>query len=134
VLIVEDNADARRVMCKLLQLWGHQVDVAEDGPRGIEVACRVRPEIALVDVGLPRVDGYEVARQVRACLGDSIRLIALTGYGQPEDRARALDAGFDLHLVKPVNPQHLSSVLSNPDDASGFAAGAAVPAGQGSGA
>jgi CheY-like chemotaxis protein/anti-sigma regulatory factor (Ser/Thr protein kinase) len=125
VLVVEDNADARGVMRRLLQLWGHTVDVAEDGPRGIELACAVRPELALVDVGLPGLDGYEVARQVRARLGESIRLIALTGYGQPEDRARALEAGFDLHLVKPVNPQQLSAVLADPDKLSALAAHAA---------
>jgi signal transduction histidine kinase/CheY-like chemotaxis protein len=115
VLVIEDNADARGVMRRLLTLWGHKVDVAEDGPRGVDVACSIRPELALIDVGLPGLDGYEVARRVRSCLGDRIRLIALTGYGQPEDRARALDAGFDLHLVKPVNPQLLRTVLANPD-------------------
>jgi two-component system, sensor histidine kinase len=111
ILIVEDQADARRALQRLLQLWGYEVDVAEDGIRGVEVASSSPPNIALVDVGLPGLDGYEVARRVRQTLGNSVRLIALTGYGQPEDRDRAYAAGFDLHLVKPVDRDSLSRSL-----------------------
>jgi CheY-like chemotaxis protein len=80
--------------------------------RGVEAAANNPPEIALVDVGLPGLDGYEVARRLRAAMGRSVRLIALTGYGQPEDRERAFDAGFDLHLVKPVDRDQLSDALT----------------------
>jgi signal transduction histidine kinase/CheY-like chemotaxis protein len=107
VLIVEDIADSRKALRVLLQLCGHVVEVAEDGLEGVEKAVRTRPEIALVDIGLPKLDGYQVAREIRSSLGASIRLIALTGYGQPDDQQRALEAGFDLHLTKPVDPQHL---------------------------
>jgi CheY-like chemotaxis protein/anti-sigma regulatory factor (Ser/Thr protein kinase) len=111
ILVVEDQADARRALQRLLQLWGHQVDVAEDGLRGVEMAMNNPPELALVDVGLPGLDGYEVARRIRTSMGKSVRLIALTGYGQPEDRERAFDAGFDLHLVKPVDRDQLSDAI-----------------------
>jgi signal transduction histidine kinase/ActR/RegA family two-component response regulator len=111
ILVVEDQADARRALQRLLEIWGHKVDVAEDGVRGVDAATANPPEIALVDVGLPGLDGYEVARRLRATMGKSIRLIALTGYGQPEDRDRAFDAGFDMHLVKPVDRDQLSDAL-----------------------
>jgi len=112
VLIVEDNADSRETLRTLLSLWGHQVDVAETGPRGVEKALATPPEVALVDIGLPDLDGYQVAEQVRARGGDNIFLIALTGYGQQEDRRRALRAGFNAHLVKPVDPKELARLLS----------------------
>jgi signal transduction histidine kinase/ActR/RegA family two-component response regulator len=112
VLIVEDAADARKAMATLLKLWGHRVDAAEDGNDGVRRAIEWRPDVALVDIGLPGIDGYEVARQIRALLGDRIHLIALTGYGQAEDKRKALEAGFDRHLVKPVDPRTLAEVLS----------------------
>jgi signal transduction histidine kinase len=112
VLIVEDNADSRETLRTLLSLWGHQVDVADTGPRGVEKALAAPPEVALVDIGLPDLDGYQVAEQVRARGGDEIYLIALTGYGQQEDRRRALNAGFNAHLVKPVDPKELARLLS----------------------
>ncbi|HYO10726.1 MAG TPA: hybrid sensor histidine kinase/response regulator [Tepidisphaeraceae bacterium] len=108
ILIIEDQPDARRALQRLLQIWGHQVDVAEDGPAGVSAAVAAPPDVAFVDVGLPGIDGYEVARRIRAQLGPSVRLIALTGYGQPEDRDRAYRAGFDLHLVKPVDRDQLA--------------------------
>lgn len=119
VLIIEDQADARRALQRLLQIWGHHVDVAEDGPRGVEAAAKCSPDVAFVDVGLPGLDGYEVARRIRKELGSQIRLVALTGYGQPEDRERAFAAGFDEHLVKPVDRDDLArSVKHAPDNAS----------------
>jgi signal transduction histidine kinase len=114
VLIVEDNADARQVLKSLLELWGHEVTVAADGGAGIEAIDKYRPDIALVDIGLPITDGYEVARRLRTHgEREKLLLVALTGYGAAEQRARALDAGFDLHLVKPVEPEQLASIISH---------------------
>jgi signal transduction histidine kinase/DNA-binding response OmpR family regulator len=112
ILIVEDNEDARQMLKLLLTLAAHEVYDAPDAPSGIELAEAVEPEIALVDLGLPGVDGYEVARQLRARRGKDVYLIALSGYGQVEDRRRALEAGFDLHVVKPVDPARLSSLIA----------------------
>jgi signal transduction histidine kinase len=112
VLIVEDNRDAQQALQCLLELWGHEVLVADDGMSGCQSAVALRPEVALIDLGLPGIDGYEVARRVRAALGAATPLlIALTGYGAPEQRAQALAAGFDLHIVKPVEPDRLSMLL-----------------------
>jgi signal transduction histidine kinase/ActR/RegA family two-component response regulator len=112
VLVVEDNRDAQEALQCLLTLWGHEVLVAADGTSGYESAVALRPEVALIDLGLPGIDGYEVARKVRAALGSaSPLLIALTGYGAPEQRSQALAAGFDLHIVKPVEPDRLSMLL-----------------------
>ena len=113
ILIVEDGPDARLALGRLLEIWGHHVEVAEDGTRGVERAIAVRPEVALIDIGLPGLNGYEVAKRVRQVLGKTIRLIALTGYGQPDDHERARAAGFDQHLVKPVNPRLLSRLLED---------------------
>jgi CheY-like chemotaxis protein len=111
--VVEDQADSRETLKTLLTLWGHQVEVAENGRRGVEKALANQPEVALVDIGLPELDGYQVAEQVRAApTGDRIYLIALTGYGQPQDRKRALQAGFNAHLVKPVDPRELERLLA----------------------
>lgn len=115
ILIVEDNRDARDMLHYVLARAGHEVHEAEDGVEGLAAALRLQPDVALVDVGLPRLDGYEVARRVRAtperC---DMLLIALTGYGLAGDRDRALKAGFDLHLVKPVDPEKLLDVLRAP--------------------
>ena len=111
VLVVEDNDDAREMLRNLLHLFGHEVHEACDGTSAIEQARRLRPDAALIDIGLPGIDGYEVARRIRADVPGA-RLVALTGYGQPEDRERALAAGFDVHLVKPVDPEQLERLLS----------------------
>jgi CheY-like chemotaxis protein len=108
---VEDNADARETLQLLLQLEGYQVTAADSGEQAVEQAATTRFDVAMVDIGLPDVDGYEVARRVRAKRGKDIFLVALTGYGQAEDRKRALEAGFDAHLVKPVDPDDLLKVL-----------------------
>lgn len=112
VLIVEDNADGRESLAVLLRLLGHRVDVAADGQHGIETALAARPEVALIDIGLPLIDGYEVARRLRAAMGPSIFLVALTGHSQPEDRQKALKAGFDTHLTKPVELEALQTLLA----------------------
>jgi signal transduction histidine kinase/ActR/RegA family two-component response regulator len=111
ILVVEDNTDAREMLRHLLNLAGHEVHEAADGPGGLEASLRLRPDIALVDVGLPGFDGYELARRVRGSAGPSIYLVALTGYGQPDDRRLAMEAGFDAHLVKPVNPDALLAAI-----------------------
>jgi two-component system CheB/CheR fusion protein len=110
--VIEDHADAREALQTLLTLDGHHVEAAADGRAGLGLILDARPEVALIDVGLPELDGYEVARQVRRTLGSTIiQLIALTGYGQSYDRTRAQEAGFDLHLTKPVDPRELRRVL-----------------------
>jgi CheY-like chemotaxis protein len=111
ILIVEDNADARDALRVLLELEGYGVEAAEEGREAIEIARTKDPDVALVDIGLPGIDGYEVARQVRAH-GRRPVLIALTGYSQPEDRRRAIEAGFDDVLVKPVDPSTLTALLA----------------------
>jgi signal transduction histidine kinase/ActR/RegA family two-component response regulator len=111
ILVVEDNADAREMLRLLLELDGHEVYGAADGPGGLEAAEHLRPDVALIDVGLPGFDGYELARRLRTAVGAAIHLVALTGYGQPEDRRRAHEAGFDAHLVKPVDPGALHAAI-----------------------
>jgi signal transduction histidine kinase/ActR/RegA family two-component response regulator len=117
VLVVEDQEDNREALVKLLEQLGHFVKGAPDGPSGVRAALAIRPDVALVDIGLPGCDGYEVARQVRASLGEGVRLVAVSGYGQAEDRARARAAGFDLHLTKPLDVETLARVLDGGSDA-----------------
>jgi len=112
VLLVEDNEDAREAVRLLLEMAGHIVFTSDSGLTALEAAIQCEPDVVLVDIGLPDFDGYEVARRLRAKFGAAIRLIALTGYGQPQDRRRAIEAGFDGHLVKPVNPDELPRILS----------------------
>jgi PAS domain S-box-containing protein len=112
VLIVEDNADARESLETLLSLEGHEVATAADGPSALRVAASFAPHIALIDIGLPGLDGYEVARALRLTPSTRhVRLVALTGYGQIEDRRKALEAGFDTHMTKPVDPDALARLL-----------------------
>jgi signal transduction histidine kinase len=111
-LIVEDNEDGREMMAMLLDSFGTRVLQAADGAAGLEAARVHLPDIALVDIGLPGMDGYEVARRLRADPATrGMRLVALTGYGLLEDQQRALQAGFDLHLVKPVPPERLREAI-----------------------
>ena len=112
ILIVEDNDDARDALRMLLELDGHVVEAAAEGNEALEIARGKDPDVALVDIGLPGIDGYEVARRIRAADSKRPLLIALTGYGQPEDRRRAAEAGFDSVLVKPVDPNALSDLLA----------------------
>jgi|tagenome__1003787_1003787.scaffolds.fasta_scaffold19781776_1 CheY-like chemotaxis protein len=114
VLVIEDNPDAAETLSDLLTLFGHETRTAFSGPAGLETARSFRPEVVLCDIGLPGMDGYDVARSLR---GDeatrTARLIALTGYGRESDRQRTRDAGFDLHLVKPVEPLELKRLLED---------------------
>ena len=120
VLLIEDNVDITDFIRIQLEMWGHEVSVAHDGPSGLEAALRLRPDIALLDVGLPGMDGYELAQRIRRDpVASSLRLVAMTGYGRPEDRARALAAGFDAHLVKPVDPRQLQDLLASDTAARG---------------
>jgi CheY-like chemotaxis protein len=118
VLIVEDNADIRESLSLVLGVWGHEVLLAATGDQGLAMAVEEQPDVALIDIGLPGMSGYDVARELRARGRKSptgIRLIALTGYGQASDRQRAADAGFDAHLVKPVDPEVLRPLLDDCD-------------------
>jgi CheY-like chemotaxis protein len=112
ILIVEDNDDAREALRMLLELDGHVIEAAAEGVQALEIVRAKDPDVALVDIGLPGIDGYEVARRARAVDAKRPFLIALTGYGQPEDRRRAAEAGFDSMLVKPVDPSALSDLLA----------------------
>jgi signal transduction histidine kinase len=112
ILIVEDNQDGRESLVILLELLGHHVDAVEDGRRGVEAALSLRPDVALIDINMPGINGYEVARQIRQALGAGVHLVAMTGSGQPEDRQKANAAGFDAHLLKPVEPARLQKMLA----------------------
>ena len=115
VLVVEDSADARQSLQLLLELAGHVVETSEDGPSGLAKLDAFRPEVALIDLGLPGIDGYTLARMARDNPETrAIRLVAVTGYGQTEDRQRALAAGFDLHVTKPVDVSMLEELLGRP--------------------
>jgi CheY-like chemotaxis protein len=111
VLVIDDNADARQTLARLLTLHKQQVFEAEDGLNGLERLLSIRPDVALIDIGLPKLSGYDVASKARERLGKNTLLIAISGYGQSEDRQRALAAGFDDHLVKPVNFDQISRLL-----------------------
>jgi len=112
VLVIEDNRDAREMLRVVLELGGHHVEVAADGATGVRLAAASAPDVVLVDIGLPQMDGYEVARQIRKRLGAAVRLIALTGYGDAEARHKSREAGFDAHVVKPVAPEDLETFLT----------------------
>ncbi len=113
ILVVEDNEDARETLVLLLRLAGHRVETAADGLEGLEKALATPPDVALLDVGLPRLDGYELARRIRGQPAERRPfLVALTGYGLPEDRKRAFEAGFDVHIVKPVDHDVLAQILA----------------------
>ena len=112
ILIVEDDRDSREGLRELLQVWGHFVEVAQDGTEAIEKALETRPGVALIDIGLPGLDGYEVAHRIREAFGQQpIVLVALTGYVDSEAGRRAAESGFDAHLPKPVNVERLRPIL-----------------------
>jgi len=114
ILVVDDNGDAVDSLALLLSLQGHEVRTARDGPAALEVAAVFRPEVVLLDIGLPQMDGYEVANRLRGQVGlKKVLLVAVTGYGQEEDRRRTAEAGFDAHLVKPADPAVLIRLLAD---------------------
>jgi CheY-like chemotaxis protein len=110
VLVVDDNDDAAELLAELITMSGHAAVIAHDGPRALDLAATFHPEIALLDIGLPVMDGYELARRLRA-QSATVRLIAVTGYAQESARERARAAGFDMHLVKPVEIEALRAAL-----------------------
>jgi CheY-like chemotaxis protein len=112
VVVIEDSEDIRETLGMILAMWGHEVSMADHGMAGIDCIRAQRPDVALIDIGLPGMSGYDVARAVRRDMPEQrIRLVAITGYGQPADRARAMQAGFDAHLLKPIAPQMLKELL-----------------------
>jgi signal transduction histidine kinase/DNA-binding response OmpR family regulator len=116
VLIVDDHVDAANSLATLLRLHGHEVHLAHHGRTALEAATKFRPEVVLLDIGLPEMDGYEVARRLRQEMGlKDVAIAALTGYGQDEDRRRSQVAGIDVHLVKPVNLETLYKLLARPE-------------------
>ncbi len=114
ILVIEDSDDIRQALKAALEQMGHEVLESTDGVTGAEAAIQRAAEVVLVDIGLPGLDGYEVARRIRAARGSRVLLVALTGYGQPEDRRSARAAGFDVHLTKPVELETLVAVIERP--------------------
>jgi CheY-like chemotaxis protein len=112
VLVIEDNPDARHSLRRLLELWNFDVEEAGDGPQGVQKALDGKPAAAIVDIGLPGFDGYEVARRIKTA-DSCILLIALTAYGSPKDRQQAFAAGFRYHLTKPADPADLRCLLED---------------------
>jgi CheY-like chemotaxis protein len=113
-LVVDDNVDAAMSLAMLLELNGHEVRIAHDGPAALQAAQQYRPRLLLLDIGLPQMNGYEVCRQIRAqAWGHDMIIAALTGWGQEEDRRKSKEAGFDQHLVKPVTYDVLMELLAS---------------------
>jgi two-component system CheB/CheR fusion protein len=113
ILLADDNPDALESLATVLRLRGHEVYSARNGAAALESAALHMPEVALLDIGMPLVDGYEVARRIRSQeWGKTITLVALTGWGQESDRRRSVEAGFDAHLVKPLDLDKLAAILA----------------------
>jgi CheY-like chemotaxis protein len=113
VLVVDDNVDAATALGMLLESLGHDTRVANDGSQALEIAAEFHPDIVLLDIGMPGLDGYEVAKRLRALdRRRTVRIIAVTGWGQDADREKSQEAGFDLHLVKPVDTNDLTRALN----------------------
>ena len=112
VVVKEDNLDSAESLLMFLRGVGHEVSVVNDGRSTVEAARKFRPEVILLDIGLPGLDGFDIAKALRELPETSaVRLIAVSGYGQEKDRARSKAAGFDLHLVKPVDPNKLAAAI-----------------------
>ena len=110
-MIIEDDIDNRKMLTALLKMEGFEVSAADDAEEGIQLIYQQPPDVALVDLHMPVMDGYEVVRRIRSTLGDSIRIYALTGHGTSEDIEKALAAGFDAHFVKPIDLDRLLLML-----------------------
>lgn len=112
ILIAEDLADLAESLAFMLRLQGYEVELASDGVAAIHLACVFRPDVALLDIGMPKLDGFEAAWYIRQKRGNDVRLIALTAWNREQDKARAAQAGFDLHLTKPVDLDLLMKLLA----------------------
>ena len=112
IVVIEDNVDVRELLRLKLRRLGHEVDAVADGLAGVQAIVDHRPDLALVDIGLPGLDGYEVAARVRRSVGNDVVLVAVSGFGQPEDKRKAMDAGFDEHITKPADVSDIESLLS----------------------
>jgi CheY-like chemotaxis protein len=113
ILIVDDNRDGAETMGMLLELSGHEIHLAHTGAEALEVGGRTRPEIGLLDIGLPDMSGYELAERIRReAWGAGMILIAITGWGHTSDKRRAFTAGFNHHLTKPIDPTHLEALFA----------------------
>jgi CheY-like chemotaxis protein len=113
ILVVDDNVDAADSLGELLEMLGNEVRTAHDGEAGVAVAEQFRPDVMLMDIGMPKLNGYEAARRIRQhAWGQGILLVALTGWGQEDERKKSADAGFDHHLVKPVRLDDLTQLIS----------------------
>lgn len=111
ILVVDDSVDSAETLGELLRIWGHEVRLAHDGPGAITAARDYRPEVVLLDIGLPGMDGFAVATELRKEGIGGRMLVALTGYGEQQDRQRTREVGFDHHLVKPIDPDTLQKLL-----------------------
>jgi CheY-like chemotaxis protein len=112
ILVVDDSVDSAETLGELLKIWGHEVHLAHDGPGAVAAARDYRPEVVLLDIGLPGMDGFAVAKELRKEGTAGRLLVALTGYGEQQDKDRAQKAGFDHHLVKPIDPDTLQKLLA----------------------
>jgi CheY-like chemotaxis protein len=111
--VADDNADAAASLGTLLRLMGHEVHTVADGAQAVEAASTLAPDVALLDIGMPNLNGYEAARAIRQLQGGkAMLLVALTGWGQDEDKRQAREAGFDHHLTKPADPNALAKILA----------------------
>jgi CheY-like chemotaxis protein len=112
ILVVDDNVDSAESLALLLSMGGHEAHVAHDGPAAVDAAAQLRPDVMLLDIGLPKMDGFEVCRRVRQePWGQKVAIVALTGFGQDRDRAESESAGFDRHMVKPIDYEALLRTL-----------------------
>ena len=111
ILVVDDNADAADSLGMLLEVRGDDVRIAYDGLEALDVAAEFNPEVVLLDIGMPKLSGYDVARRLRDARGDSVLLVAITGWGQEDDRQRARESGFDHHFTKPVDFDSLLALI-----------------------
>jgi CheY-like chemotaxis protein len=128
VLVVEDNDDARESLCLVLAAHGWEVRAAAGGAEGVRLALDWRPDAVVSDIGLPGLDGWELARRLRAALGAAVRLVALSGFSRPQDCRRSLEAGFDAHLAKPAEPEDLLALLGPARRRGGTGAAVTAPA------
>ena len=112
VLVVDDNADAAESLAMLFEVNGDQVRIAYDGEEALEAEGDFRPEVVLLDIGMPKLSGYEGAKRIREARGGKVLIVAITGWGQEDDRRRAREAGFDHHFTKPVDYQALLDVIN----------------------